>query len=131
VGCGGGGEAVGFKRGGPPAPARCVKLWNADPTALELGKHFYSPGHDSRAAHVSIINVPEAGLRNQCLVVAAAREDDREFGTIGQFSSPGGGWQLINYIPDQSQEERLKIQRSGRERANAELRSDGTIAPFE
>jgi len=129
AGCGGEGE-VSFKEGGPPPPPQCIERWNADQAALELGKHFYSPGHDLRAAHVARINLPNAGLRNACLVVAAARESDSEYGTIGQFSTAGAGWLLINQLPVASQQERLEVQRRGSQQANAELREDGSIAPF-
>jgi hypothetical protein len=127
--CGGGESLADFKKGGPPPPPKCIERWNADQSALELGKHFYSPGHDSRAGHVDRLEAPNSGQRNQCLAVFAARESDREYGTIGMFTNPAG-WVPITDLPVESEQERLEVQRLGSLKANVQLREDGSIAPF-
>jgi hypothetical protein len=131
--CGGGGggdSIVSFTKAGPPPPKRCLELWNSDQSAKDFGKHAYSQGHDSRAARVTNFNDPDIGVVRQCMVVFAAKDTDREYGTLGEFSSPGGGWQLITYLALPSQQQRIDLQDSGSE-ANAELREDGTLVAFE
>jgi hypothetical protein len=129
-GCSGNGEAtVPFKKGGPPPPARCIKLYNKDETALPLGKHAYSPGHGSRAARITAVNEPKYGLARQCLVIYADAESDREYGTLGEFSTDAGWLPMTDY-PVSSEQERIALQRSGAESANAKLSPDGTLSPF-
>jgi hypothetical protein len=137
-GCGGD-KAVSFKKGGPPAPKKCLERWNADQAAVSFGQHAYAPGHDSRAGHVFIVNRPRLGLRNACVVVFAASESDREYGTLGEFSTAStaengpvaSGWQYISNFPVESQKERIELQRRGAERANVALGEDGELAPLD
>jgi hypothetical protein len=130
AGCGGGGdEAVSFKKAGPPAPSKCIEKHNNDPTALELAKHAYSTGHNSRSARVFLVDKPEQGLPNSCVVIYADKETDREYGTLGQFQE-GLGWTLITYYPVATQKERLALQRSGAEQSNAALSEDGKLTPL-
>jgi hypothetical protein len=137
-GCGGEGTAA-FKKAGPPAPKRCIKRWNQDETALGFGRHAYFPGHDSRAGHVFAVRDPKQGLSDACVVVFAAKDSDREYGTLGWFSSspnpsqtalPEATWQVISYYPADSEMQRIKLQRTGAEQANVALTKDGTIAPL-
>jgi hypothetical protein len=128
-GCGGSSLAP-FTKGGPPPPPDCIKKWNADQQALGLGKHFYAQGHDSRAAHVVNLDIEGGSLKNSCLVVMAARDSDREYGTIGMFTDQTGHWELISYLPLDSEQKLLEIQATGSKQANSELKDDGSIAPF-
>jgi hypothetical protein len=139
AGCGGG-EVVSFKKGGPPAPKECIERWNADQTAVALGKHAYSPGHDSRAGRVFFVDEPGRDMRDACVTVFAASESDREYGSLGGYSSETRNvnsgrlerrWRLITFFPTASQDERLILQRSGGERANVALEESGTLAPFD
>jgi hypothetical protein len=132
AGCsGGGGEvAVPFKKAGPPPPARCLERYNKDSSALALGKHAYSRGHNARSARVTSVNEPENFIKHECLVVYADDENDRrEYGTLGQFSS-ANGWLSITDFPVKSEKERIALQRTGAERANAKLNPDGTLSRF-
>jgi hypothetical protein len=129
AGCSGGGEAtVPFKKAGPPPPTSCIEGYNENTTALELGKHAYSLRHGSRAARVFQVNRPAHG-GNLCVIVYADVERDREYGTLGQFSF-GSQWLPITEYPVRSERERLDLQRTGAERANAKLNSDGTLSRF-
>jgi hypothetical protein len=137
-GCGGE-EAVNFKKGGPPAPRKCLERWNADQAAVSFGQHAYGPDHDSRAGRVFFVNRPRLGLPNACVVVFAASESDREYGTLGEFSTErrtgngpmASGWQFISRFPVESQKERFELQRSGAERANVALGEGGELAPLD
>jgi hypothetical protein len=127
AGCNSGGT-VPFKKGGPPAPPRCIEAYNKNGSALVLGKHAYSLSHGSRAAHV--FEVSKDGLRNECVVIYADVESDREFGTLGQYSYKTE-WYLITMYPGaRSERVRLDLQRTGAEQANAKLNSDGTLSAF-
>jgi hypothetical protein len=126
----GGSSLAPFTKGGPPPPPDCIKKWNADEQARSLGKHFYSQGHDSRAAHVVNLDIKGQAETKGCLVVAAARDSDREYGTIGMFTDQTGAWQLISYLPLGSEQKLLDIQKTGSTQANAELNEDGSLAPF-
>ena len=128
-GCGDESAVVDFKRSGSAPPADCVQRWNADPLAVNFGLHMYQ-GHHSRAARVYPFDKPETGLANQCVVVFAIAENDREFGTDGQVST-SSGWVNMTTIPVKSERERIAIQRSGAQQANVKLAGDGKIAPFE
>jgi hypothetical protein len=137
AGCGSGSSTVAFEKAGPPAPMECVDRWNADETALAEGQHFYSPGHDSRAGHAFLVNDPKRGLADTCVVIFAARESDREYGTIGAFGGPptpgsdefgSESWRYTTEYPVASQKERIALQKQGSEQANVALREDGTIA---
>jgi hypothetical protein len=131
AGCGGGGGeevTVPFKKAGPPPPASCIERYNEDTSALELGKHAYSLRHGSRAARVFQVNKPAHG-GNLCVVVYADVESDREYGTLGQFNF-GNQWLLLTEYAVRSERERLDLQRTGAERANAKLNSDGTLSSF-
>lgn len=138
-GCGGGDTAVSFKKAGPPAPKKCVERWNRDDDALSAGRHAFSAGHDSRAGRVFHVNEPERDLVNACFVVFAANESDREYGTLGMFSSetrsisglPQTGWRYITLLPVESEQERHGLQRSGAERANVALDKSGKVEPLE
>jgi hypothetical protein len=127
-GCGGA-DTVPFKKAGPPPPAGCLKRYNKDPTAVQLGKHAYSLSHGSRAARVTRLNKPQYFLKNQCLVVYGDREGDREYGTLGQYTTNAGWTSMIDY-PERSEQKRIALQRTGAEAANAKLNSDGTLSTF-
>jgi hypothetical protein len=130
-GCGGGGsQAVPFKKAGPPPPEKCLERHNNDPTALELAKHAYSPGHNSRSARVFAVNKPEQGLADACVVIYADAESDREYTTLGQFTE-GPEWTIITYYPLPTQKERIALQKSGAEQSNAQLTEDGKLRPFQ
>jgi hypothetical protein len=133
------GETVSFKKGGPPAPRTCVDRWNADQGALAFGRHAYLPGHNSRAGRVFSIDEPRRNLKNGCVVVFAAAESDREYGTVGWFDTEAGsantgaqgeGWRVISLLPGQTQEQLIALQRSAAEQANVALDESGAIAPF-
>jgi hypothetical protein len=126
--CSGEAATVPFKKGGPPAPASCIERYNKDDTALSLGKHAYSLRHGSRAARVFTVFRPAHG-GHLCVVVYADVESDREYGTLGQFSF-GSQWLLMTEYAVRSEKERLDLQRTGAEQANAKLNSDGTLTPF-
>jgi hypothetical protein len=140
AGCGGGSSTVGFKKAGPPAPQECIDRFNADESARAAGRHFYSPGHDSRAGHAFFAIDPERGRTDICVVVFAARESDREYGTIGAFGGPPmppsdadfgsgeGAWRYTTEFSFTSEKERLAVQKQGAEQANVALHRDGTIA---
>ena len=128
AGCSGEAATVPFKKGGPPPPAGCLERYNKDETATTLGKHAYSLRHGSRAARVFSVYRPAHG-GHLCFVVYADVESDREYGTLGQFSF-GSQWLLMTEYAVQSEKERLAIQRTGAERANAKLNSDGTLSSF-
>lgn len=130
AGCSSSGEGntVPFKEAGPPPPASCIERYNKDDTALSLGKHAYSLRHGSRAARVFTVFRPAHGGR-LCVVVYADVPSDREYGTLGQFSF-GNQWLLITEYAVGSEKERIDLQRTGAERANAKLNSDGTLTPF-
>jgi hypothetical protein len=127
-GCGGT-DTVAFKKAGPPPPAKCLKSYNRDPTAVQLGRHAYSPSHGSRAARVTTLNKPEYLLKDECLVIYADREGDREYGTLGQFTTNAGWTSMIDF-PLRSEKQRIALQRTGAEAANAKLNSDGTLSSF-
>jgi hypothetical protein len=127
AGCGGSG-AVPFKKGGPPAPAECLKSWNADPNVTNIGLHLYKD-HRSRAAQVYRITKKEAGLSKSCIAVFAVAESDPEFGIDGEVLLPGG-WADLRYLPLTSAAERARIQRQAADHANARLSSDGLLAPL-
>jgi hypothetical protein len=129
AGCGGSSLAP-YTKGGPAPPEDCIKKWNADEQALSLGKHFYAQGHDSRAAHVVNLDIEGTNVKEGCLVVMAARDSDREYGTIGMFTDQTGVWQLISDLPLPSEQKLLEIQATGSKQANCELKDDGSIAPF-
>jgi hypothetical protein len=129
AGCGGS-DLAPYTKAGPPPPPDCIKQWNADQQALDLGKHFYSQGHDSRAAHVVNLDIEGSAVKKGCLVVMAARNNDREYGTIGMYTDPTGAWQIISNLPVESEQKLLEIQATGSKQANSELRDDGSIAPF-
>jgi hypothetical protein len=71
--------------------------------------------------------------------VFAAPESDREYGTLGEFSTAStaengpvaSGWQYISNFPVESQKERIELQRRGAERANVALGEDGELAPLD
>jgi hypothetical protein len=128
LGCGSAGT-VPFKKSGSPPPADCLKRYNSDPNARVLGKHAYSLSHGSRAARVFQLNKPAYGLRNECAVVYADVESDREYGTLGQFSNRKV-WLLISDYPERSERDRIALQRSAAESANVKLNKDGTLTPF-
>jgi hypothetical protein len=139
AGCGGA-EGVSFKRGGPPAPKKCIERWNADRTSIALGKHAYSNGHDSRAGRLFFVDEPERDLKEACVAVFAASESDREYGTLGGYISETRNvnsgrlerrWRLITFYPVASQDERIALQRSGAEQANVALEESGEIKPFD
>jgi hypothetical protein len=131
AGCGGGGgegATVPFKKGGPPPPPSCIERYNESETALQVGKHAYSLRHGSRAARVFSVFRPAHG-GDLCVVVYADVESDREYGTLGQFNF-GNQWLLLTEYAVRSEKERLDLQRTGAERANAKLNSDGKLSPF-
>lgn len=137
-GCGADGRpAVTFKKGGPPAPRKCIERWNADSMAISFGQHAYSPGHDSRAGHAFLRNERKRGFEDTCAVVFAASESDREYGTLGAYggppptvdsAAPAPTWQWITNYPVESQKQRIQLQRSGAEQANVALMKTGKIA---
>jgi hypothetical protein len=138
LGCGGGESAVAFKKGGPPAPKKCLERWNADGSARAFGQHAYAPGHDSRAGHAFLVNDRERQLVDTCVVVFAASKSDREFGTLGAFSGkaqqeeaeggfPADSWPYITNYPVESEKERVDLQLTGAEQANVALHRDGKI----
>ncbi len=129
VGCGGS-SVPQFTRAGPPPPPDCIKKWNADQQARGYGRHFYSQGHDARAAHVVNLDIEGTALKKGCLAVAAARDSDREYGTLGMFTDQTGAWQLISDLPLGSEQKLLEIQATGSDQANSELKDDGSLAPF-
>ena len=140
VACGGGSSQASFKKSGPPPPQQCLERWNGDEEALAAGKHAYSPGHDSRAARVTLENLPAQQLKNVCMVIFAASRSDREYGILGNYSTAPkqttdvsglveSVWQPITYLPVDSEQERLQRQRSG-EMANSGLSEDGKLAPL-
>jgi hypothetical protein len=139
AGCGGDGGAASLERAGPPAPSTCLERWNGDEAALGFGKHAYSPGHDSRGGRAFIVDDPDKGLEDTCVVVFAASESDREYGILGWFSKSErtagepvqGGWEVISYYPVESQQERIDLQRTGAEKANVALAADGKVTPLE
>lgn len=130
TGCGDGGAAgAGFEKGGPPAPGQCVKRYNDDPEALALGAHAYSPGHDSRGAHVFRITDSSNGLERSCAVSFAAADSDREYGILGAIEYRDG-WDYTTKLRV-TPARRTEIQRLGAEQANVALASDGSLTPFE
>jgi hypothetical protein len=140
VACGGGSSQAAFKKSGPPPPQQCLERWNSDEEALAAGKHAYSPGHDSRAARVTLEDLPQEQLENVCMVIFAASRSDREYGILGNYSTAAkptrdssgliqGVWQPITYLPVNSEQERLQRQRSG-EMANSGLSQDGKLEPL-
>jgi hypothetical protein len=139
LGCGGE-ETTGFKKGGPPPPKRCLERWNRDEGALSFGRHAYSPGHDSRAGRVFAVKDPKRGLSDACVVVFAAKDSDREYGTLGWFNASRGSgtqtalpqpeWEVIGSLPVETQKQRIELQRSGAERANVALSKDGSLTPL-
>jgi hypothetical protein len=142
AGCGGGGgnEMVAFKKGGPPAPKQCIERWNGDRTALELGKHAYSPGHDSRAGRVFFVDEPRRELTEACVAVFAASESDLEYGTLGGFNAATRNlnsgqlerrWRQLTFYPARSPDQRVELQRSGAERANVALEESGRITSLD
>jgi hypothetical protein len=130
-GCGGGsgGSTVEFRRAGPPPPEECLKKFNESPGALQAGAHTYRTGHESRAAHVLRMTDSKIRVPNGCVVVFAARESDREYGILGLVELQTG-WGSMAYL-SLTPKERAALQKKGVEQANAQLREDGTIAPFE
>jgi hypothetical protein len=126
-GCGEGASA-GFTKGGPPAPAECVKDYNDDPSALTLGSHAYGTTHESRAAHVFRITSEENGLKESCAVIFAAADSDREYGILGAIEYPTG-WDYTTQLSVTTQK-RNEIQRLGAEQANVALESDGSLSAF-
>ncbi len=140
AGCGGDSGEASFKKAGPPPPPKCLERWNEDEIAAQFGRHAYSPGHDSRAARVTLLNEPAQGVEDACLVMFAASESDREYGTLGQFHTPQkadpsglveGGWQQVTMLPVDTPQERIALQASGSEKANAALDGDGKLSPLE
>lgn len=138
--CGGGSGQASFKKSGPPPPPQCLERWNSDEEALAAGKHAYSTGHDSRAARVTLEDLPQQQLKNVCLVVFAASPSDREYGILGNYSATSkqttdssglveSVWQPITYLPVNSEQQRIERQRSG-EMANSSLSKDGRLAPL-
>ncbi len=140
VACGGGSSQASFKKSGPPPPPQCLERWNANEEALAAGQHAYSTGHDSRAARVTLENLPQQQLKNVCMVIFAASRSDREYGILGNYSTASkptrdstglfvSVWQPITDLPVDSEQERLQRQRSG-EMANSGLSKDGKLAPL-
>jgi hypothetical protein len=128
AGCSGQAATVPFKKAGPPPPTSCIERYNKDETATLLGKHAYSLRHGSRAARVFTVFKPAHG-GHLCVVVYADVDSDREYGTLGQFNF-GNQWILLTEYDVSSEKERLDLQRTGAERANAKLSSDGKLSPF-
>jgi hypothetical protein len=62
------------------------------------------------------------------VVVYADVESDK-YGTLGQFNF-GNQWVLLTEYDVSSEKQRLDLQRTGAERANAKLSSDGKLSPF-
>jgi hypothetical protein len=88
---------------------------------------------------VFLVDEPRRDLNEACVVVFAASESDREYGTLGWFSVEarnveGGArkrpWQLITLLPGQTQDQLIELQRSGAQRANIALEESGEITPF-
>ena len=140
VACGNGSSQAAFNKSGPPPPQQCLQRWNSDEEALAAGKHAYSPGHDSRAARVTLEDLPQEQLENVCMVIFAASRSDREYGILGNYSAAAkpsrdssgliqAVWQPITYLPVNSEQERLERQRSG-EMANSGLSQDGKLEPL-
>jgi hypothetical protein len=126
-GCGNS-EGVAFEKGGPQAPRACLERWNADEGARSFGRHAYVAPHNSRAAQVFRVSGQENGRPRECAVVFAVSESDREYGTVGEVSLLGG-WGLMNEFP--SIGDPAVAQRKAASNANAQLDSEGRLAPLE
>jgi hypothetical protein len=112
-----------------PPPVECLERWNGDADARSVGRH-QSIAHGYSSLHVLRLTehgaVPEDPADGVCAVVFAAAQLDPERGAAAQILV-GERWVPLSRRTGVEQERLAELQSEAVERANAELRPDGTI----
>lgn len=125
-GCGAaGGSSAG------PAPAECVRSWNAEATSLRFGRHVYDT-HESHRAQVGMLAAadgnPNVAAGGACAAIFAVPESDVEYGAVGLVETELG-WASMQELARDDQGELERIQGDASSAANATLFPDGSLEP--
>ena len=107
----------------------CIEIWNRDGlNRAQYGSHFYLD-HHIRDAWVYAIPNPAYADVLRCVVVFSVPASDpylQEYGSDGEVRTPsGGGWQLINKVPELGDPKALQDQAP--QHVNASLYADGSL----
>ncbi len=114
-----------------PAPAECLKSWNAGEISLRFGRHVYDT-HESHRAQVGMLEAvdgnPNVAAGGACAVIFAVPESDVEYGAVGLVETELG-WASMQELAREDPEELGRIQGEASSAANATLFPDGSLEP--
>jgi hypothetical protein len=113
-----------------PGPAECVRAWNNDPAALNVGRHN-SVSHaylEVQATRLAADASEPAGQDDGLCAMVFARTSLDPEPVAAAMVLRRGEWVPLSSLEGVSPERLGELQSDAFELANADLRADGTIA---